>query len=248
MKVIRSKFVRKYLRFYRLVFGIDPPFRVLLDANFIFHCLKYKIDIQARLENVLQEHRIEIFVLRSGLRELNGIGDKGADALKYAQECCSVIEDCKKRDKALASGKSESQALTTGPLSFLKQCQQDKEAPRYFVATQDTSLRTRLGALGGVPLLYVNKVSMILEAPSEASKQGSAAMEAGKAEVSTKEASLLQEISKAREEKEKAEKAKSATRLKRKASAPNPLSCREAESTSQNSIRKKKAKFMRTQK
>jgi Fcf1 len=43
----------------------------------------------------------------------------------------------------------------------------------YFVATQDTGLRVRLGRIAGVPIMYLNKVTMVLEAPSEASRRHS---------------------------------------------------------------------------
>ena len=39
----------------------------------------------------------------------------------------------------------------------------------YFVATQDRELRSGLGCIPGVPVLYLNHVTLVLEAPSRAS-------------------------------------------------------------------------------
>ena len=88
MRVNRSKFIRKYLRFFRVVFGFAPRFnvkleaymlaiacllsylicppllfspQVILDSNFIFAGLKYKIDIRERLQKLLQHDDVRIF-------------------------------------------------------------------------------------------------------------------------------------------------------------------------------------------
>ena len=44
MRVTRGKFIRKYLKFYEIVYGLNAPYDVLLDGNFIYHAMKYKID------------------------------------------------------------------------------------------------------------------------------------------------------------------------------------------------------------
>ena len=41
----------------------------------------------------------------------------------------------------------------------------------YFVVTQDTELRATLGARPGIPLLYLNKVTLVLEPPSGQSQE-----------------------------------------------------------------------------
>ena len=40
----------------------------------------------------------------------------------------------------------------------------------YFVATQDKDLRLAIGRIPGVPLIYLNKVSLVLEPPSVVSR------------------------------------------------------------------------------
>jgi hypothetical protein len=40
----------------------------------------------------------------------------------------------------------------------------------YFVASQDKDLRMRVGSVPGTPIIYLNKVTLILEPPSQDSR------------------------------------------------------------------------------
>lgn len=93
MRVNRAKMVRKYLRFFRLVYQISAPYNILLDGNFIFAALKNKINISDRVGKMLQGESIKLFILKSAIDELRSIGAKGADALEFALRECSVLED-----------------------------------------------------------------------------------------------------------------------------------------------------------
>ena len=54
MRFHRSKLTRKYLKFYRIVFGLNSPYDILLDGNFIFSSIKYKIELKDTLSKLLQ--------------------------------------------------------------------------------------------------------------------------------------------------------------------------------------------------
>ncbi len=95
MRVLRAKVVRKTLKFFKIVFGIDSPYHIILDGNFIFTAIKFKIDIRDRLQKLLQGSEIKIYVLLSVLAELEAIGSKGQSALEFARTCCEVINDDK---------------------------------------------------------------------------------------------------------------------------------------------------------
>ncbi|CBN74552.1 conserved unknown protein [Ectocarpus siliculosus] len=56
MRVTRAKQYRKHLRFFRIVYGISAPYKVILDGNFIHGCISSKVDIEKRLTSVLQLH------------------------------------------------------------------------------------------------------------------------------------------------------------------------------------------------
>lgn len=114
--------------------------------------MKYKLDVRHRLESLLQESNMKLFVLQSTIDEMRSVGQKATEALAWAQECCEVIND--------------TQTTSNNPLDRYKKILEKK---RYFVATQDRDLRGALNSLPGVPVLYLNKVTMVLESPSKAS-------------------------------------------------------------------------------
>jgi rRNA-processing protein FCF1 len=93
MRVNRAKMVRKYLRFYRLVFGVNPPYNVLLDGNFIYAALKNKINIPDRLASMLQGEQFTLYVLKSSIDELRQIGAKGETALDFGLQKCTTLDD-----------------------------------------------------------------------------------------------------------------------------------------------------------
>lgn len=93
MRVNRAKMVRKYLRFFRLVYQISPSYNVLLDGNFIYAALKNNINIADRLAKMLQGEEFTLYVLQSSLDELRTIGAKGETALAYGLHKCTALDD-----------------------------------------------------------------------------------------------------------------------------------------------------------
>ena len=93
MRINRAKLVRKFLRFYRLSYLLNPPYHVLLDGNFIFSALKNKIDIGDRLTKLLQGEDYTLYVLRSALDELRELGAKGETAVNYCTSRCTLLDD-----------------------------------------------------------------------------------------------------------------------------------------------------------
>jgi rRNA-processing protein FCF1 len=106
--------VRKYLRYYRIVFGIEPPYHILLDGNFLHSMLIQKIDVRERLEHLLQKETIKLFVTRSVIKELTSAGAKTAPALKYALKFCGILEDCSQ-----SSGGKEDELISTNLETFI---------------------------------------------------------------------------------------------------------------------------------
>ena len=93
MRINRAKTVRKYLRFFRLAYLIEPPYNVLLDGNFVHNALKNKISIGHRLGKLLQEEKFKLFVLKSALDEIRSAGVKCEGTLSYCLKECTVLND-----------------------------------------------------------------------------------------------------------------------------------------------------------
>lgn len=232
--------VRRYLRFYRIVYQIGPPYNILFDGNFIFTVLKNNINIADRLGKLLQGEQFSMFILRSSLDELRSIGEKGKAALDFGLQQCTVIEDS---DIAGANpfDKTIGYILRTSGKEVLKK-------KRYFVCTQDRDLRAVLGSMPGNPLLYLNQVSLVMEPPSQNSLENSKKIEAEKISLNTEEKSILDGLGivPGAEEVEGAPVSKE--RKKRKATAPNPLSNLHSTADSNRSKRRKLEKIKKSQK
>ena len=267
MKVSRTKFIRKYLRFFRIVFGIEPPFNVILDGNFIYHALKYSVNVVDRFQKTLQGAQVKFYILRSALDELNALGEKGGAALVLANAYCETIEDdfidtkvsrantSKKGSGGSSSGDSEGSKANSclAHFKFLNDSAK-KGDHRYFLATQDHQLRKSAAKVPGVPILYLNKVSLVLEAPSEASLAERGARETSRSAVSALETEVLSLASDAQVHVIGGDSGSAgpsnasvrggratgnSERKKKRASSANPLSNKKADPDSQASKKKK---------
>ena len=192
MRVNRAKQIRKHLKFYKIVCGVNLPYNVILDSNFIYAALKNKLDIRERLNKMLQipgGDSASFFITKSALDELQSLGEKGAEALEFANSYCVVLLDTEFSTEELAHDKL---------LAFLENMQlnpSDHRSRSYFVASQDKDLRSVVNSrLAGVPLIYLNKVSVVLEPPSEASRKFKKRVENSKSTISAAEQTIVNEI------------------------------------------------------
>jgi len=67
--------------------------QIILDGNFIFNAIKYKLDVRDRIEKLLQCKEAKLFVLKSVLKELELVGAKAQSAKDFAKNFCEVIDD-----------------------------------------------------------------------------------------------------------------------------------------------------------
>jgi U3 small nucleolar RNA-associated protein 23 len=242
MRVLRAKAVRKILRFYRLLFGIVAPYHVILDGNFIFAALKHKVDISHRLTGLLQDS-VKLYVLASCLEELKKVGDKARPTLEFAMRCCECVQDrndssdsCTASDALLAFAQNQAQSALDNP-----------KARRYFIATQDNALRSSIGSIPGIPAIYFNQVTLVLEGPSEASRNFTARVERRKLDLTAIE---IEELSGRKRQRENNDDEESQSivktqqeRKKHKATAPNPLSHHPPNPNSKSQEKRKKQKY-----
>ena len=201
MRINRGKAIRKYLRFYRIVFGLEDPFHVILDGNFIFNAMKYQVDIFDRFKTQMQGAELNFYMTKSAMLELQKVkGDVGKQSVEWAEKFCNGIND----DEYTSIGKGETPAEKL--ISFLQHRHHEwvrnpvmneternsKEQRKYFVATQDKTLRQSLAGIPGIPLVYLNSVAFVMEPPSEKSKTFNAEVEKSKINaISASEAKVV---------------------------------------------------------
>jgi len=67
--------------------------KVILDGNFIFAGLKYKLDIRERLQKLLQNEEPRLFILKSSLKELENMGNIALPCVEFAKSFCEILND-----------------------------------------------------------------------------------------------------------------------------------------------------------
>jgi U3 small nucleolar RNA-associated protein 23 len=150
----KNKWFRKVINFYRLVFKFEVPFNILVDGNFIATMLKKKLELKDHLTKVLDDnvHIVITSCIVNELRELNdrlpGILDT---VLKYK------IEECNHGGQIF------------NPEKCIKNIIGTRNPKKYFVATEDTFLRTQLRKIPGVPLLFFGQNMILIDKPSKSS-------------------------------------------------------------------------------
>jgi U3 small nucleolar RNA-associated protein 23 len=262
MGVKKGKVTRKYLKFYKIVFDINAPYHVILDGNFIFQALKYKIVIIDRLSKLLNEEEVKLHVQRSVLDELNSVGEKAKASHEFASKLCTIIED------GDIAGDTPAAKLTTMLENLIEERKtaaasggKAKSGPKYMVATQDKTLRAKLAHIPGIPLLYFNKVSVVLEPPSDTSRNYSDSIERLKVSAQTFELDVANSLKQSKskrsivglpvegaenDEEESSKSGEVKIRMKRKALSANPLSNQKALKDSNNTKRRKLSKYRKS--
>lgn len=157
MKIKRIKKVQKNLRFYRLNFGIDKPFKVIIDGTFCCAALANQINIREQMTKYLDDSEARLVTSKCVLREMEQLGSKLGGPLHIVKQFETIV--CRHKGGANSTASS-----------CLLEAAKDQNA-KFFIATQDRSLTAQLKELGNVPIiyLYVSVKSMQLDSYSHLS-------------------------------------------------------------------------------
>ena len=124
--------------FFKYNDALHPPYRVLIDTNFINFCIKNKLDVVRGLMDCTLAKCIPC-VTDCVLAELEKLGEKFRLALRLAKD------DRFERLTCTHKGTYADDCLVDRVLQ--NRC--------YLVATNDAQLKQRLRKVPGVPILYV---------------------------------------------------------------------------------------------
>lgn len=205
MRRKKHKHTRRALRFYRISFGFRPPYKVLLDGNFVHALDQMKKGESKDLVARLLGDQVKCYTTSCVQHELKKLGKEVAGARqllkRYPLHKCGHEERCSAADCLLAQ---------LG----------DKNEEHFFVATQDKALQRRCMAVPGGAVLFASVNGVHLEQPSALQKQAVAQeeqkhMAPSQAELQT---AALQDVAAAGQPRDRPP-------LRRKrAKGPNPLS------------------------
>ncbi|KAF1795764.1 PIN domain-like [Phytophthora cactorum] len=224
MRYLRAKGIRKALRQFHFLCGIKPPYKVLLDGNFIAMCLQMKVDVHERVPKYLQvkQHECEFYVPRAALDELKTLGETTKEAYELAKSFkVAEVYDQSQDEKQETVDVSKSIQRIIG----------ERNDRKFVVCTQEVELRKALRLVPGVPLLYLNRSVLVFEEISRATLAIVRQEEkANMAKLDVNEKRKLEQM----QEGEKQQRLK-----KKRAKGPNPLS---AKKSTKKKVRAKKKK------
>lgn len=190
MRLLRAKQGRKALQFFRITFGITPPYAVLLDGNFIHAAVSQKVK-QNPIEAVKghaagSAHHSHAHTRAHTLTHTHTQMDIPARLkrqLNNEKFTLLVPQSVITELQALGERVKEAFEFATGGECEVVEVPEDlsgsdgikhlvgaKNAKRYFVATQDEKLKEHLRGIPGVPVFYMQRNVLIFESPSTASR------------------------------------------------------------------------------
>lgn len=250
----RAKSARKTLKFYAINGNIKPPYKIILDGNFIVAAIKQKLPITERLQKLLQNESFNLYTIRSALDELISIpGEYFQQARQFGLDECEIIE----REDIPSSMDSRIKNNTkSSPNDDICALVQDGNRNGWFIVTQDEDLSDKLRGFVNVPQIRLARAVLLLEAPSSATRKDVQYKEKGKqmtggGTMTQEEKELIQKI-KVSEKSSNQQVDNSHTasdvqpRRKRKAKEPNPLSCKKKKTEDRPKVEKKKRVRKRT--
>ncbi|CAH3164681.1 unnamed protein product [Porites lobata] len=202
MKVKRVKHARKYLTLFKNSFGIFEPYQILVDGTFCQAALQTKINIKEQLPKYL-DGTIQLSTTRCVIAEGEALGPQLSGAVLIAKRF--HLRNCGHHKAAVPATECIKSMIGT-------------ENPNgYFVASQDRDLRQHLHTVPGVPLLFINHNTILLEKPSSASCQASDKVQISRLEPSKHEKETLEKLSETSTELKP-------RRKRKRPGGPNPLS------------------------
>ncbi|KAJ0401163.1 hypothetical protein P43SY_004370 [Pythium insidiosum] len=231
MRYLRAKGIRKALRQFHFLCGIKPPYKVLIDGNFLAMCLQMKVDVRERVPKFLQvkPHQCEYYIARAAVNELELLGDAMREAVDIAKSF-RVIEA---RDYGQADGAAAPVDVTQVMLSLVG----ERNERKFVVATQEVELRKALRLVPGVPLIYLNRSVLVFEDISKATL--AIVRQEEKAKMAKLDVNEKRKLESVVEDSASAEEDAAPQRKKRRAKAPNPLSCKKPTTKKVRSKKKK---------
>ncbi|XXQ30040.1 PIN domain-containing protein [Plasmodiophora brassicae] len=205
MKLTRQKRFRRFLRFYQMNYGLEPPYVLIVDSDFIMAALRGKIHLKEQIPKLMQDRCFP----RVSTCTMNMLKSRGED-------CSGAFIVAKRFDRVQCGHAKNSTDEAACIADVLRKTTLGSSA---CAGVQNTDLRIRLRCQSySIPILYISGQVPILEAP--------ASIAVGK--VKTKQAEDLQPLEWEKKSLgvETTNDASEPPRKKRKRAEPNPLSCK----------------------
>jgi len=213
MKFFRSKKYRRILSFYRIHFGYYPPYRILVDPDFLRLALEKKVYFKESFPKIFQS-KAYCVVTRCISADLRRRGESYKAAALVA----------KRLNHVKCSHLQEPVSAKDCILSLL-------ESHEYCVAAGNEELKKKVVQVPGIPLLFIVNNMIVLDMPSNSSKNFAKKNESQRMEASEHEKKLAENAQKTLVSPEEIDgklRVQNALafvlRKRKRAKGPNPLS------------------------
>ncbi|CAG8672653.1 4226_t:CDS:2, partial [Acaulospora morrowiae] len=220
MRTKRTKQYKRLMALYSFSFGFREPYQILVDGDFMYTALKFKMDICKQLRTVLLGNTKQMYTSCT-LAEVRKRGEGWS-------ETEMALEQFERR------GCSHKKRLVSSTECLASIIASDNPH-NYCVATQNESLRELFRTVPGVPLLYINRSVLIVEPPSGITLEKVKQIEVEKTRAPHDEIKFLKKANSSTINKNNGEHAKK--QKKRKGpKEPNPLSRKKKKSDSSSAL------------
>lgn len=220
MKVKRHKRIRKHTQFYKQTYGIKPPYKILMDGQFIQAALEGKVRIDEQVPKTLQE-KSTMYVTKCVMHKLKEGGPFYRGAVMIGSKYPNL--QCRHED-------------VIAPNECIKLLVAGGNPDQLILAAQDLPLRTIVRKQAGTPLMFIRGQVPVLEPPTEKTQKKVAEKIKEQSSITKTEKRMIAE---SKDE----EGGESKPKRKRKGpKQPNPLSCKKKKKTSTPQPKKEKAK------
>ncbi|KAM7252290.1 hypothetical protein ACFE04_024173 [Oxalis oulophora] len=181
MRFKKQKRHRRTVKFFKTCFGFRPPYKVVCDGTFILHLLVHQLLPADEVVSNLLADPVKLFTTNCVLTELKRLakkhGKSHSDALQAALK--------------LVTARCEHDQNTSAD-DCIKDIVDNNNPERFYVATQDADLRTKLQQIPGVPLIFGLRNALFLEQPSKVQHTFVKGLEEERLHMSQAEHKLLQ--------------------------------------------------------
>lgn len=185
----RKKQTRKQLDFYARTFRMRAPYQVLCDANFVHAFLKNKLgsrleELQGLVSAALDASQVKLLLCESSLGEIEELFGKESELYVLARGM-----------ETIRCGRDEQESNGIPPqVAMRKLVGNGLNRRGYLVATQDDELKEHFRTVPGVPLLYIQRQLLLMDAPSESSVRFEATQAQNKLKVPKSERKRLEPV------------------------------------------------------
>ncbi|KAH8149498.1 uncharacterized protein LAJ45_06578 [Morchella importuna] len=157
MRGKRSKAYRKLMSQYQMSFGFREPYQVLVDAEIVKDATKSKMDLAGGLERTLHG-QTKPMITQCSIRHLYKLS-----AAEFPDKDLA-IDTAKRYERRRCNHHELEEPLPEKECIESVVVHNGENKHRYCVATQMPDVRQALRAVPGVPLIYINRSVMIMEA------------------------------------------------------------------------------------